>query len=155
MNQSELYCQIARARYQSQEGLNREFLTRASAIMTFGGALVGVAALVLNLGEATHGTTVIGMFAALLACFGGVALLCIWILKRWDWLNGPNLPALQGLVQGRQHTDEQMSEWVADVFEKAVKDNCLGLDCKARILMGAIVCLLAEAALLAGLALII
>ena len=123
MDQSELYYQIARAKYQSQEGLNREFLTRASAIMTFGGALVAAAALVLNLGGLSQGNTVLGIFAALLACFVGVASCCVCILKPWWWSYGPQLPELQGHVLSTQFSDEQMAEWAGDVFQQSVEDN--------------------------------
>lgn len=155
MDQSELYYQIARAKYQSQEGLNREFLTRASAIMTFGGALVAAAALVLNLGGLSQGNTVLGIFAALLACFVGVASCCVCILKPWWWSYGPQLPELQGHVLSTQFSDEQMAEWAGDVFQQSVEDNTRSLKWKAYGLIAAIVCLLAEAGLLAGLSLVI
>ena len=104
MDQRELYYQVAKDSHLSQEGLNRDYYIRAGTVLTFGGALVGAGALVLNLGAASECYWDIAAFGLLLVMFTGVVVAACRILIPYDWLAGPELSDIQEFLTQASQT---------------------------------------------------
>ena len=148
MDRVDLYCQITREKYLSQEWLNREFGTKAGAILSIGAAVVGAGTVIFTLSEATQEAP-FWVFLGLICTFLVVATLSVYILSPRQWYNGPNVTDLASRLDSPEEHD--LTKLVGDVYADSVKRNKSVLDAKGVALQWGAISLAVESTLLASL----
>ena len=146
MDRIDLYCQIAREKYLSQEWLNRELGTKAGAILSIGVAVLGAGTVIFTLSEAPH-EALFWVFLGLICIFLVVAALSVYILSPRNWYNGPNVTDLASRLDSPEEHD--LTKLVGDVYADSVKHNKTVLDAKGTVLQWGAISLAAESTLLA------
>ena len=116
MDQTEIYYTVLRDRLLSQEWLNRELGTKAAAMMAFGGAIVGVGAVILNVDDIPQ----LIVFGVLITSFVAAAILGLLIITPKTWSAGPNPDDLTTMLG---YDEAEFKEWVGEVFKNSVEGN--------------------------------
>ncbi len=144
MDQTDLYCQVTREKFLSQESLHREFGAKASNMLGFGTALIGVGAIILNLSgtEFNLGDRSLLTFFALIFTFLLTAIFSLIVLLGRTWGNGPTVESLASALNCDQ--DRDYAKLVGDGYKKSVNDNWRVLDSKACALKCGVVSLVLE-----------
>ena len=148
MDRVELYYQITREKYLSQEWLNRELGTKAGAILSIGAAVVGVGTVIFTLSEATQEAP-FWVFLGLIFTFLVVAILSGYILWPRTWHNGPNVTDLASRLDSPEEHD--LTKLVGDVYASSVEHNKSVLNAKETALQWGAISLAVESTLLATL----
>ena len=120
MNRVDLYCQITREKYLSQEWLNRELGTKAGAMLSIGAAVVGAGTVIFTLSKATYEAP-FWVFLGLIFAFIVVAALSIFILSPRSWRNGPQVSDLASRLDSPEEHD--LTKLVGDVYADSVDHN--------------------------------
>ena len=123
MDQTDLYCQVTREKFSSQESLNREFGTKASSMLAFGAALLGAGAITLNFSDSklTLSDPPVQAFIALIGTFLWTAASSLFVLLTWRWGNGPTVSSLAKALN--HHQDREYAKLVGDEYMKSVNAN--------------------------------
>ena len=116
VNQTEIYYTVLRDRLLSQEWLNRELGTKAAAMMAFGGAIVGVGAVTLNVDDIPQ----LVVFGVLIGSFVAAAMFGLLIIIPKQWSAGPNPDDLTTMLG---YDEAEFKEWVGEVLKNSVEDN--------------------------------
>ena len=148
MDRVDLYYQITREKYLSQEWLNRELGTKAGAILSIGAAVMGAGTVIFTLSEAPH-EALFWVFLGLICTFLVVATLSIYILSPQKWYNGPNVTDLVSRLDSPEEYD--LTKLVGDVYADSVEHNKCVLNAKGTVLQWGAISLAVESTLLATL----
>ena len=164
MNQDDLYCEVLRGRHLSQETLNTEFGTKASSMLSFGAALVGAGAIILNISKRNEAASLWAFnetallfwaFIALLVTFALVVISSLLTLYLRDWSYGPKTCDLTNMLDSSEnHEDHKIARVTGDIFGKAIEYNQKVLQRKGSALRFATACLALESGTLAALAIL-
>ena len=145
MDQIDLYCEVTREKFLNQETLNREFGTKASTMLGFGAALVGVGGIILNPSGTKLGLGVPAFwaFGALIVFFLLTATFSLKILWPRSWGRGPTVADLASRIDA--YEDCKFTKLMGDAYNKSVTDNWPVLDRKAFFLQCGVASLAVEA----------
>ena len=153
MNKYDLYYQVTLEKLQNQEALHTEFGTKASNILTFGAALIGVGAVVLNFSDSdsTPGATLFSAFILLMLAFLSTASWSLYSLWPRSWEHSPEAGKFAGHLGS--YDDNVLTEWVGDEYRRSVESNLSVLGKKSNALKWGMVSLAGEAVMVAVLGL--
>ena len=153
MNKYDLYYQVTLEKLQNQEALHTEFGTKASNILTFGAALIGVGAVVLRFSESdpTPSATLFSAFILLMLAFLSTAFWSLYSLWPRYWEHSPEAGKFAGHLGS--YDDNVLTEWVGDEYRRSVESNLSVLGKKANALKWGMVSLAGEAVMVAFLGL--
>ena len=149
MNQVDLYCEIARERYLSQEWLNREFQTRVGFMISFGGAMIGAGAVIL---KSSPSDLSFPIFLALVAAYLSTIGWTLPVLWPRRWQPGPKISEVADRLDA--YKDEVFTKLVGDVYGRCVENNRGILDSKSTNVQIGTVSLVLETAALATLSIV-
>ena len=135
MDQIDLYCEVTREKFLSQESLNREFGAKAGTILGFGAAVIGAGVITLNLSGINLGPGVPAFWAfiALIVAFLSTATFSLLILWPRSWVHGPTVSSLAKALG--HYEDRHLTKLVGDQYKQSVDNNWCLLDSKARFLV--------------------
>ena len=153
MDRQTLYYEVTRERLQSQESLSAEFGTKAIGILGIGIAILTAGSIILRFSDEPlrFGEAVLWIFAILVVVFIAVVYKCVQLLRPRDWSRGPNLDTLSEYLLV-DYSSEVLTDWVGDNYKDSVKENKEILRLKAYDLLHSVAFLVAEAVMLAPLA---
>ena len=140
MDKYDLYCQVTRDRYLSQELLNREFSTKIGTVISFGGAMVGAGAVI----QAFAGNIVSFVaFVAVVIAFLVAVGHSVPILLTRNWRAGPRVADAAEMLE--EHDHDNYTKEIANLYGQSVEANRSLLDGKAEASDVAVLSLAAEA----------
>ena len=153
MNKYDLYYQVTLEKLQNQEALHTEFGSKASSMLTFGAALIGVGAVVLNFSEAnpTPGTALFWVFIVLISAFLSTAGWSLYALWPRNWEHSPKASEFANHLVS--YGDNVLTEWVGDEYRRSEERNRSVLDKKVSALKWGMMSLAVEAFMVAALGL--
>ena len=153
MNKYDLYYQVTLEKLQNQEALHTEFGTKASNMLAFGAALIGVGAVALNISESdsTPSAALLVVFFLLLLSFLSTAFWSLYTLWPRPWEHSPEASKFAEHLDS--YDDSVLTEWVGDEYRRSVTSNLSVLDKKAKALRWGMVSLAGEALMVAVLGL--
>ena len=152
MNEVDLYCDVLRARLLSQEGLIRDYGTKAGVILGVGAAMMGAGAVILKFSNTDLFLLNGAAFLVMVGAFVLTAIHSTRVVGTQDWHTSPGMAKL-GPNLG-SHEEGKFTRLIGDAFGEAVDCNERVLRRKARILKCAIWSLVAEVIALVFLALV-
>ena len=120
MSQADLYCQVVRERYHSQEALNGGLHTRSAIILSFSGVLVGSAGIILRLSQ-PHQWVEVGVFAGLGMAFIVTVISCLLVLRTRNWHPGPKPADVADRLS--DHSESDLAKVIGDVYGDCVEQN--------------------------------
>ena len=131
MDQIDLYCEVTREKFLSQESLNREFGAKAGTILGFGAAVIGAGVITLNLSgiKLGPGVPAFWAFIALILAFLSTAIFSLLILRPRSWEHGPTVSSLAKALG--YYEDRDLTKMVGDQYKQSVDNNWCLLDRKA------------------------
>lgn len=149
MDKYDLYYQVTLEKLHNQETLHTEFGNKASSMLTFGAALIGVGAVVLGFSEIdpNSSTTLYATFILLMLAFLFTAYWSLYSLWPRDWEHSPNAVRLAEHIAS--YGDDVLTEWVGDEYGRSVESNRSVLEKKANALRWGMMGLAGEAFLVA------
>ena len=134
MDPIDLYCAIGRERLLNQEWLHREYGTKASVLVGFGGILVGAGVAIVTIPATDHSWFSFGVFMLVAVAFLWSSLWSSTIFWTKDWNNGPcllSLPAPPEIV-GNSYRDAVTDNWrVLDKLSNRLRLGVTGLMAEA------------------------
>ena len=151
MNQTDLYCDVLRGRYHSQESLNRDVGAKAAGVLSVGIALVGAGAIILKISNADDLAPLMA-FLVLLGTFALTALSSLLTLYPRDWRYGPKTADLVDMLGAYQ--DHEITRVTGDIYGKAIAYNQKVLASKAIALQAGTISLALTVGALAALAIL-
>ena len=129
MDKYDLFYQVARDNYASQEWLNREFGTKGGTMVGFGGALVAAGAIILSF----SGTLLSFMvFLALVVAFLAAVIFSLNVIWLHDWRPGPKVTNAVPILGDFEH--DAFTIEVGTEYSKSVDYNRSVLERKAEYL---------------------
>lgn len=154
MDKYDLYYQVTLEKLQNQEALHTEFGTKASNVLTFGAALIGVGAVVLNFSETDPipSAALLIAFGMLMLAFLSAAAWSLYSLWPRFWEHSPEAGKFSGHLGS--YGDSVLTEWVGDEYRRSVESNLSVLDKKAKALRWGMASLAGEALMVAVLGLL-
>ena len=147
LDKVDLYFQVARDRYQSQEASLQQFDLKATATMSVGGVLLGAGVVYVRFlvgdNPDTFPIAAVALLFTVVTCFVMLSALCI--LGTWlrAWRHNPTPSHMATILD--QHTDDQMIRWVGDEYSSSVESNRVRLQSTANYLRLAMAFLIVEA----------
>ena len=149
MNKYDLYYQVTLEKLHNQEALHTEFGTKASNMLTFGAALIGVGAVVLRFSESdpTPSATLSSAFVLLMLAFLSTAGWSLYSLWPRNWEHSPKAGRFAEHLAS--YDDNVLTEWVGDEYGRSVESNRSVLEKKANALRWGMVSLAGEALMVA------
>ena len=144
MTKSDLFYQVARENYASQEWLNREFGTKGGTMIGFAGAILAAGAIILNFSATLPSFIVFLLLAIAFVVAIASSLQVIWLS---DWRPGPKVKDAVAIFDN--FTDHEFTIEVGTEYSKSVEFNREVLNRKAKYLNRGAVSLGVEAVALA------
>ena len=155
MDKEDLYYQIARDRYMSQETQLHEFQRRAIQVISFGGLLLGLGMVYLRV-EVANGEVslsivepVVIVFLVMVAPFAYAAFGCMGLVRPKCWRHNPRPKRLGEILEDENSKD--LTRWAGDEYTRSVNENQDYLDSAADMLVKATWLVTTQASLLVGL----
>ncbi len=155
ISQRELYYQEARDALNRQSELISAYVSRASTLLAFGGALVGAGTLVLNLSEGSVSYLNIGLFSWLFCMFASVVVSCLLVILPRAWVSGPATEDIREFLEEDVYDDEGMLKWTSDRYQESIASNDERVRNRSTWLKIGVWGLVAESTALASLALVV
>ena len=142
MDKYDLYCEVARERFNSLDELRRDFDRRATNIVSVSGVLVGLGFVYLRLKTPVSSLALLDpetmAIACLFAMFLIAAVLCLCTLWPGKW----HYPRPEDLCENLEAFEDcDLTKWTADLYSRCAEDNEPRL-AKAGCLLRAAVCFL-------------
>ena len=95
MNEVDLYCDVLRARLLSQEGLIRDYGTKAGVILGVGAAMMGAGAVILKFSNTDHLLLNGVAFLVMVGAFVLTAIHGTRVVGTQDWHTSPGMAKLR------------------------------------------------------------
>ena len=118
-----LYYEFARARLESQDVLNRDYITRAYNTAALSVALAGVSVVILNLQEtdAKFGASLLWSMIAFGVFFVVVAVAAFRVLWLSKWRSGPKENEFGQYAYIK--SEFTLNWWAAETYRECIKSN--------------------------------
>ena len=149
MDKSDIFYQVARENYLSQEWLNREFGTKGGTMVGFGGGLLAAGAVILSF---SGGLLAFAAFLVLVLTFVSAVVCSLNVIWLSDWRPGPKVTGANELLDAWD--DQAFTREVGTEYSKSVEFNRPVLSRKAEYLNAGAVSLGLEAGALAVLGIV-
>ena len=144
MDEVTLFHEFARDRLRSQEALNGEYGTKAHNMFTLGTALIGAAAVIINLPDTNieHSIrfwTPIGILSLAFLFVAVSSILALWMR---DWRYGPKENDFARYIH--DHDAKTIERWAAETYNESANRNNEKLRSKGRWIQFALFGLILE-----------
>ena len=146
MDKYDLYCEVARERFNSLDELRKEFDRRATNIISVGGVLVGLGFVYLRLKTPDSSHSFLDpenlALACLIAMFLIAAVLCLLTLWPGKW----RYPRPEDLCEKLEaFENHDLTKWTADEYSRCAEKNGPRLAKAGWLLRAAVLSLALEA----------